>query len=240
MEKRKSILQTLMVIYGAIIALNVAVGTYGLVWRADILGFFRACAISMCGAYTVYRPNKPLFKVHRSRKGLKRGAEAIKAIPENSQEAKEKPDESTAETSLISVFLNLKAALINTEIGESVSRLYEIAYAIETYINKNPNDKVLIREYSAYYLPTTINLLSKYLEFFRVKDPSDEILNAKTEIQQSIAGLLPVYQQSLQKLYQEDVLDVSADIKVLNSKLDEKKREAVFAFIGKEKSERAQ
>lgn len=176
------------------------------------------------------------YDSYYSHRAWARYEKSNKTISEICEEAKEKPVPPTSETSMLFDFLELKTALKNTEIANSASRLYALAYDIQSYTTKNPNDKNLIREYFTYYLPTTINLLTKYFQFSRVKEPNDEILTAKTEIAQSVSDLLPVYQQSLQKLYQDDVLDVSADIKVLNTKLAEKKREADFVFPIPERS----
>jgi 5-bromo-4-chloroindolyl phosphate hydrolysis protein len=70
-----------------------------------------------------------------------------------------------------------------------------------------------------YYLPTTIKLLEAYVQLDKQAIQGANILSAKSEIEGSLDTLISAYEKLLDDLFKDVMLDVGADIAVLNTML---------------------
>ena len=71
-----------------------------------------------------------------------------------------------------------------------------------------------------YYLPMTLRLVEKYSEFDAIMTPSDDVKEAKEEIEKTIDTINIAFRDLYDKLFLEDVYDVTADAKVLKTMLE--------------------
>ena len=70
-----------------------------------------------------------------------------------------------------------------------------------------------------YYLPTTLKLVNAYQEFDSQPVQGENILQAKKEIEQTMDTINTAFENLLDTLFQDDVLDVATDISALETML---------------------
>ena len=70
-----------------------------------------------------------------------------------------------------------------------------------------------------YYLPTTVKLVTSYREFESQPVQGENILTAKKEILDILDTVNSAFASLLDSLFQNDAIDISADISVLKTML---------------------
>ena len=69
----------------------------------------------------------------------------------------------------------------------------------------------------SYYLPTTLKLLDSYATFEKQGITGENIDSARMNIEKTLDTLVQGFSQQLDQLFTADVLDISADIDVLEN-----------------------
>lgn len=98
-----------------------------------------------------------------------------------------------------------------------IDRIEELTTKIFKVLEEKPEKKSILRTFLNYYLPTTLKLLDDYrrLEAQAVSTPT--VKKAKTDIENILDTLLLAYEQQLDAMFEEDVLDISSEISALES-----------------------
>lgn len=110
-------------------------------------------------------------------------------------------------------------ALPEQEISEKLDKLENICRKIFSYVEQHPNKLPQIRKLMCYYLPTTLKLVESYeqLESHRISTASIE--ESKSEIHSALDNINLAFENLFDKLLQNDLMDLSADISVLETML---------------------
>ncbi len=82
-----------------------------------------------------------------------------------------------------------------------------------------PHKVPMIRKFMDYYLPTTLKMVRGYRMFDERGVRGEEAVAAKNRIRDALAVVLTGCTKMLDKLYQDDVLDLTTDIDVLEQML---------------------
>ena len=98
------------------------------------------------------------------------------------------------------------------EINETVSKI------IDTILKK-PNKEKKINNFFDYYLPVTIKILNKYDEIENQRLMSNEGQKFMMQAKSKIHTINEAFKKQLALLYQSDLVDVGAEMKVLDSML---------------------
>jgi 5-bromo-4-chloroindolyl phosphate hydrolysis protein len=72
-----------------------------------------------------------------------------------------------------------------------------------------------------YYLPTTLKLLHAYETLEKQGIKGENIMSAKQDIERVLDTLASGYEQQLDNLFKADAIDISADIDVLESMMEQ-------------------
>ncbi len=105
------------------------------------------------------------------------------------------------------------------EISRKLDRLEEVCKKIFDYVEEHPKKLPEIRRFMQYYLPTTLKLVNAYQEFDSQPMQGENILQAKKEIEQTMDTINTAFENLLDTLFQDDVLDVATDISALETML---------------------
>jgi 5-bromo-4-chloroindolyl phosphate hydrolysis protein len=103
----------------------------------------------------------------------------------------------------------------NRDVRAKIGRIYSLGQKILDDIRENPNDFSFAHQFFSYYLDTTNTILEKYVsiqknrEFLSIADESFQ----RTE--KLLDTIETVYQKQLEKLYEDDVMDLDTELKVL-------------------------
>lgn len=98
-----------------------------------------------------------------------------------------------------------------------IDHIEEVTGKIFTHVMEHPEKKNQIRRFMNYYLPTTIKLLGAYERMEELGVSGENIDASKAKIEDMLATVCAAYDRQLDALFAGDVLDIGADVSVLQS-----------------------
>lgn len=119
--------------------------------------------------------------------------------------------------SYIEQIKNVRNDLCKEEIAVKLDKLGNIANQILSQVEKNPNKIQEVNKFINHYLPITIKLINSYKDINNQVVQGENIENAKNEIEKSIDLINSAFENLLDDLFEDFVLDVSTDISVLKT-----------------------
>ena len=91
----------------------------------------------------------------------------------------------------------------------------EDAKAVIDQVEKKEEKLKQVRQFMNYYLPTTIKLLEQYVQLQNVGLKGENISTAMQQIEQMLDKVIVAFQKQLDSLFEADVVDITADIQVM-------------------------
>ena len=88
------------------------------------------------------------------------------------------------------------------------------------YISKNPDKLPRVRRFMNYYLPTLEKLMNTYIELSNQKIKGENIKKTLTGIEEILDVIKPAFENQLNSLYEDQAIDISSDITVLETMLE--------------------
>ncbi len=110
-------------------------------------------------------------------------------------------------------------ALPGEAISAKLDRLYDVTDRILYSVEQQPDKLGEIKQFMKYYLPTTLKLVNAYREFETNSIQGSNITAAKEEIELSLDTINDGFEKLLNNLFEQDALDISTDIYVLQNML---------------------
>ncbi len=101
-----------------------------------------------------------------------------------------------------------------------ISRLENVSTRIFELAKQDPGKKAQLQKFMDYYLPTALKLLNTYASLSAQDVQGENITDAKKNIERSMDLLISAFENQLDKLFQSDALDVSADVAALEGMLN--------------------
>ena len=111
-------------------------------------------------------------------------------------------------------------AIEDPEMSEKIDRIGEITGKILDYQRKNPNKDSQLRSFLNYYLPTTLKILKAYAQMEAQGIEGQNISAAKERIEGMMDKVVEGFEKQLDKLFQDDAMDITTDMEVLERMLD--------------------
>ena len=103
--------------------------------------------------------------------------------------------------------------------SEKIDRIEEITGKILAYQKSHPNREGQLRSFLNYYLPTTLKILRAYAQLDAQGIEGENISAAKARIEGMMDQVVAGFERQLDKLFQNDALDVASDVEVLENML---------------------
>ena len=202
----------------------------GIVWLlyAGKLNTFRgilSCAVVSAIVYAILRIVLPGKKTDEPPKA---------AAPEQPQpkQAEKKPEpqpepepEEKLPPELQSVIYQGKRAIadirrLNDEIPDErisaqIDLIERLTAQIFDCVRKNPKKLSQIRQFLNYYLPTTIKLMEQYVTLQNQSLKTENITEGMQKIEDLLDKVIIAFQRQLDALCEADVVDITADIRVM-------------------------
>ena len=202
----------------------------GIVWLlyAGKLNTFRgilSCAVVSAIVYAILRIELPGKKTDEPPKA---------AAPEQPQpkQAEKKPEpqpepepEEKLPPELQSVIYQGKRAIadirrLNDEIPDErisaqIDLIERLTAQIFDCVRKNPKKLSQIRQFLNYYLPTTIKLMEQYVTLQNQSLKTENITEGMQKIEDLLDKVIIAFQRQLDALFEADVVDITADIRVM-------------------------
>lgn len=115
----------------------------------------------------------------------------------------------------------LNDEIIGEDISKQLDDLEEIVASIFETIKRKPEKMPELRKLMQYYLPMTVKVVTSYRDFENERVPSIQLEESKQEIKETLEKVKVAFVTLREKLFQEDVLDVSTDLDVLEAMMSQ-------------------
>ena len=110
-------------------------------------------------------------------------------------------------------------AVQNPELSAQIDRVGEITGRIFACLRENPAKEAQLRSFLSYYLPTTLKILRAYAQMESQGVDGENIAAAKARIEGMMDKVVEGFEKQLDRLFQDDALDVTSDVAVLEQML---------------------
>ncbi len=139
--------------------------------------------------------------------------------PEQEPEPEIEVQDDTASATLKHI-RQVNDAIANEELSDKIDRIEELTAKIFQLLEERPEKAGELRSFMNYYLPQTLKILESYSKLEAQGIEGENIAEAKSKIEVMMDKLVDGYETQLDKLFADDVLDISADLKVMESMLE--------------------
>lgn len=117
-----------------------------------------------------------------------------------------------------------KIRLLNEKIPDAKisSLLRELEDTTKKIFHQLETDKAQVkqcRQFLSYYLPTTIHLLERYVELQDQGSGTGSVREAMRKIEETLSTVNSAFRRQLDSLFEKDVVDITADITVMEQLL---------------------
>lgn len=112
--------------------------------------------------------------------------------------------------------LNLIPKVESEETRENLKAIHITVNKIVTTLEKNPQKATGLNNFFDYYLPVLVKIVNKYDEVENQKLLSSEGKNFMKKADKMIADTRKAFETILSNLYEKDIIDADADMKVYN------------------------
>lgn len=105
------------------------------------------------------------------------------------------------------------------QIAEKAKKLHELGSRLLTYLGDNPKKISSARRFFSFYLDTGANILTKYMDLMASNPDSPQVQRLTPETARALDVLQDAFMTQFNKLVQNEVMDVEADIDLLEKTL---------------------
>ena len=146
-------------------------------------------------------------------------ADTVRRATRATQEVPVVPDEVPVNQymAIIIDLRDLNTSIADIAISDKIDRIEAVTAKIFRIVEENPDKLPQIRRFMSYYLPTTQKLLRSYALLEKQGIKGENITAAKESIGRVLDTLATGFEQQLDQLFQSDVIDIAADIDVLEN-----------------------
>lgn len=107
----------------------------------------------------------------------------------------------------------------NSELAKNISEIHVTVSKIIETVEKKPDSYKKMNNFFNYYLPVTINILTKYDEIENQRLNSEESIAFMKNTEKMINKIKEAFKKQLGNLYQSDMIDTDAEMKVFDTML---------------------
>ena len=113
----------------------------------------------------------------------------------------------------------LDERIADEELSRRIRRLEQVGKAIFDQVEAQPGQAKNLRRFMNYYLPTTLELLRRYVRLSASGVEGETIRAAKENIEQVMEKIIAGFERQYDDLFAEEALDISAEVQVLETML---------------------
>jgi len=141
-------------------------------------------------------------------------------MPEDKPEPEPAPAGMEREDAMLREIREVNDSIINPALSRKIDRVGEITGRIFAYLRRNPDKENRLRSFLSYYLPTTLKILRAYAQMEAQGIEGENITTAKERIEGMMDKVVEGFEKQLDRLFQDDVMDVTSDVAVLEQMLN--------------------
>lgn len=171
----------------------------------------------------------------RGRDLLMAGEMAAEPRPRPKPPAAEQPVEKAAkplsrEEAILRRIREENVRIQDPAMSEKIDQIAHLTRNIFRYVEEKPEKEGELRRFLSYYLPQTLKLLDAYARMEAQGEAGKNIVTAKRQIEELMDKLIEGYRRLLDRLFAGEVLDITSDIAVMKSMLEQDGLAEAFAM----------
>jgi hypothetical protein len=140
-------------------------------------------------------------------------------MPEEQPQPEPAPAGMEREDAVLREIRELNEAIQNPELSRKIDRVGELTGRIFACLRENPGKESQLRSFLNYYLPTTLKILRAYAQMEAQGVEGENITAAKQRIEGMMDRVVEGYEKQLDKLFQDDAIDITSDVAVMEQML---------------------
>ena len=145
-------------------------------------------------------------------------------LPEEPEPQPEEPEEPALDMNnddaVLGEIRRLNDDIDDPVMSRKIDRIGEITGKIFAYQKQNPGRAGQLRSFLSYYLPTTLKILKAYARMEDQGVEGENIRAAKARIEGMMDKVVEGFEKQLDKLFQDDAMDIATDVQVLERMLE--------------------
>lgn len=194
--------EALRSLLGLIVAAAAFLGlNFGLKWN-----LFVSAGLAVALYFAVYLLLKPSLRIGKTRVDSIKGGEQLHQMMADAHED-------------MKTIYNAAQGAGGEGIRLKAVKLHELGNRMLNYLSQNPASIPQARRFFTYYLDTGANILSKYMKLAKSNPNSAEVQRLTPETARAVDILQDAFMEQFNKLMANEVMDVEADIKLLENTL---------------------
>ncbi len=151
---------------------------------------------------------------------LKEGGIREEPVPQPEvQDTSDDKTESVADSTLKHIRA-INDDIDNPELSRKIDRIEELTAKIFRLLEARPEKAGELKSFMNYYLPQTLKILENYAKLEEQDVEGENIRETKQKIEDMMDKIVDGYETQLDKLFADDALDISADLKVMETMLE--------------------
>lgn len=115
----------------------------------------------------------------------------------------------------------LNDEILGEDISNQLDKIEEIIDSIFEIVKRKPEKRTELRKLMQYYLPMTVKVVTSYRDFENERVPSKQLEESKKEIRETLDKVITAFEALRERIFQEEVLDVSTDLDVLEAMMSQ-------------------
>lgn len=124
------------------------------------------------------------------------------------------------EETVLSEIREVNDAVADPVMSGKIDRVGEITGKILAFLRERPDKEGQLRGFLSYYLPTTLKILRAYAQMEAQGIDGENITAARHRIEGMMDKVVDGFEKQLDKLFQDDAMDITTDVEVLERMLD--------------------
>ncbi len=124
------------------------------------------------------------------------------------------------EDAVLTEIREVNDAIADEMMSHKIDRIGEITGKIFAYLREKPDKEGQLRSFLSYYLPTTLKILRAYAQMEAQGIQGTNINSAKARIEGMMDKVVDGFEKQLDKLFQDDAMDITTDVAVLERMLE--------------------
>ena len=150
--------------------------------------------------------------------------EGLQDQPEERQEEAPPPEDTPLDmnddNAVLGEIRRLNDDIDDEVMSRKIDRIGEITGKIFAFQKQHPNRAGQLRSFLNYYLPTTLKILKAYARMEEQGVEGENIRSAKERIEGMMDKVVDGFEKQLDKLFQDDAMDIATDVQVLGQMLE--------------------
>lgn len=174
---------------------------FGLKWQIWVSA---ALALLLYGA--VYLMGKPILRIGSVKVDSIKGGEELHQMMADAQDD-------------MRTIYNASQSVRDQGVKDKALKLHQLGNSILSYLSENPGKIGSARRFFTYYLDTGAGILDKYMRLARTNPNSSQVQQLTPQTAQAMDILHDAFMGQFNKLMQNELIDVEADIRLLENTL---------------------